>query len=100
MVTSFIVKRINSIKSVYNIVMRVKILFFAEAKRAVGLEETEIDFDGANISDLKEFLKDQFPSINNVLEGSAFAVNKEYARLQKTLKDGDTVAIIPPVEGG
>ncbi len=80
--------------------MKIRILFFAEAKRAVGLEEADLDFNGVNISDLKEVLKEQFPSINDILESSAFAVNKEYAGPITLLKDGDTVAVIPPVEGG
>jgi molybdopterin synthase sulfur carrier subunit len=80
--------------------MKIRILFFAEAKRAVGLAETDLDVDGVNISDLKEILKERFPSINDILERSVFAVNKEYVQSQTLLKDGDTIAVIPPVEGG
>lgn len=90
----------DSFKSVYNILMKIKILFFAEAKRITGLEETELDFEGVDISDLKELLKVKFSSLNKVLESSAFAVDKEYVQSQTVLKNGDTVAVIPPVEGG
>jgi molybdopterin synthase sulfur carrier subunit len=80
--------------------MKIKVLFFAETKRVVGLDGTELNFDGVNISDLREILRDKFPSLSEILENSAFAVNKKYARLQTVLKEGDIVALIPPVEGG
>jgi molybdopterin synthase catalytic subunit/molybdopterin converting factor small subunit len=34
------------------------------------------------------------------LQSAAVAVNQEYVRVDQTLKDGDEVAILPPVSGG
>ena len=44
-------------------------------------------------------LKDKFPQLQN-LNSYAIAVNEEYAEDALTLKNGDIVAIIPPVSGG
>jgi molybdopterin converting factor small subunit len=80
--------------------MKVNLLFFGEAKAIMKQDSIEIEFKGSNINDLKTFLLKENPKLCDILENSAFAVNKKYARLQTVLKEGDIVALIPPVEGG
>jgi len=60
----------------------------------------EIEFKGSNTNDLKMFLLKENPKLCDILENSMFAVNMEYKSLDTELKNGDTVAVIPPVEGG
>jgi len=80
--------------------MKVNLLFFGEAKTIMKQGSIEIEFKGSNIKDLKTFLLKENPKLCNILENSMFAVNMEYRSLDAELKDGETVAVIPPVEGG
>lgn len=80
--------------------MRVKILYFSSVRDKIGLPSEEIDFNGKTLNDLKNTLIKKYPQIRENLEKVMFAINQEYADLNTFLKDGDTVAIIPPVSGG
>lgn len=80
--------------------MRVKILYFSSVRDKIGLPSEEIDFNGETLNDLKNTLIEKYPQIRENLEKVMFAINQEYADLNTFLKDGDTVAIIPPVSGG
>lgn len=80
--------------------MRVKVLYFSSVKDKLGIQSEEIEFKGNTIADLKQFLAEKYPQVKENLEKVMFAVNEEYADPGINLKDGDTVAIIPPVSGG
>ncbi len=80
--------------------MKIKMLYFAEVKRIVKKNSEQIKFNGKNCRDLEKVLLATYPSVSKVLKNSMFSVNLEYAQEDTSLKDGDTVAIIPPVEGG
>ncbi|MCX6088052.1 MAG: MoaD/ThiS family protein [Caldiserica bacterium] len=80
--------------------MKVNLLFFGEAKTIMKQGSIEIEFKGSNTNDLKMFLLKENPKLCDILENSMFAVNMEYKSLDTELKNGDTVAVIPPVEGG
>ena len=80
--------------------MKVNLLFFGEAKTIMKQDSIEIEFKGSNIDDLKMFLLKENLKLCDILENSMFAVNMEYRSLDTELKNGDTVAVIPPVEGG
>ena len=81
-------------------VMRVKSLYFATYRDLVGAGEEEVELPaGASVRDLLEVIRarpggDDFPAEPVV------AVNREYARLDQSLSDGDEIAFIPPVAGG
>ena len=80
--------------------MKLKMLYFAEARRIIKKNEERIDFGGNNLSELKLTLISKYPKAAEIINSSMFAINLQYARLGSSLKDGDTVAVIPPVEGG
>ncbi len=80
--------------------MRIKVLFFGEARQILNMQEFIFDFSGQKLKEFAEKLKGEFPKISNTLDNCIFAVNTEYRNADTELKDGDTVAIIPPVEGG
>ena len=82
----------------YNICV-VKVLLFGEAKRILCRDSIQIEFKGS-LKALKEELAMKYPEISPVLNISAFAVNKEYKKLEYELKGDETVAVIPPVGGG
>ena len=80
--------------------MNIKTLFFGITADLVQNSELQISVDeNSSIVDFKLMLKDKFPQLEN-LNSYAIAVNEEYAEGALILKNGDIVAIIPPVSGG
>jgi molybdopterin synthase sulfur carrier subunit len=64
------------------------------------IEKENIEVDVKNLKELKEVLSND-PQLKKWLENSAVAVNdKLVSSLDVELKDGDLVAILPPVCGG
>lgn len=86
---------VNDIKK-----LSVKIKFFALGRELIGQSELEMDLpENANILTLIERLKNDYPRFAR-LNSYLIAVNMEYSGMDTQLKDGDEVAIIPPVSGG
>jgi molybdopterin synthase sulfur carrier subunit len=76
----------------------IQILLFAKFQEIVGQESIPWHDTPITVDKLKEQLQQQYelPSLDNVM----IAVNEEYAHDEMEIKDGDTVALIPPVSGG
>jgi molybdopterin converting factor subunit 1 len=80
--------------------MRVKSLFFAAYRDAVGVEELELELpEGSTVGQLIEVVRRR-PGAEALPESPVVAVNHEYAASGAVLHDGDEVAFIPPVAGG
>ena len=80
--------------------MNIKTLFFGITADLVQNSGLQISVDeNSSVANFKLMLKDKFPQLEN-LNSYAIAVNEEYAEDDLTLKNGDIVAIIPPVSGG
>lgn len=80
---------------------RIRVLLFAALADAAGLRETSLDVaDGAAVGDLPSRLAETFPKLRPLCANVAFAVNAEYAAPGRPLREGDEVALIPPVSGG
>ena len=81
--------------------MKVQILFFANGAEIVGRRSLERSLPaGTTLAALIEDLNNEFPALKNVVEVASFAVNADYSGLDRLLRDGDEVAVIPPVSGG
>lgn len=86
--------------------MEIRVLFFASARESAGTSQETIDVDdGCNSTDFRHVLAQKYPSLaETVLNETAitFAVNEEYVQSGQvvTLKNNDTVALIPPISGG
>ena len=74
--------------------MRVHVKLFAGLRERAGWGERELN--GV------DRVADVWPALDlgDEPEGLLYAVNKEYADQDRTLTDGDEVALIPPVSGG
>jgi molybdopterin converting factor subunit 1 len=81
----------------YAVWMRVRMLYFGVLKDVFGREGEELELaEGATVADLLR----GFRGREGFLDSIAVAVNREYAKGEDVLKEGDEVALLPPVSGG
>ncbi len=81
--------------------MKIDILYFSSLKDKIkkGKETIEIEQE-SDLSALIQNLKQKYPEISQNLNNVMIAVNEQYVEKDYILKEGDTVALIPPVSGG
>ena len=81
--------------------MRVTVQFFGMLQEFAGRERSTVELpDGAELGMLYERLRQEMPQLASFQRSIALAVNHEYSGLEAILKDGDEVALFPPVSGG
>ena len=79
----------------------VQVLFFGAARDAVGQERIDLSCgDGCNTGQAFQQLASQHSELNRFGKSLLLAVNQEYAEPNRELRDGDELAIFPPVSGG
>ena len=79
--------------------MRVNVLYFGILRDSFGGERDAVVLgEGATVGDLVTRVKGS--RVGGVWEVLAVAVNREYAGRGTVLRDGDEVALLPPVSGG
>ncbi|MGM0509544.1 MAG: MoaD/ThiS family protein [Thermoplasmatota archaeon] len=79
----------------------IHVKFFSSLREAVGIRKTDIEIEeGTRTSDLMDILADIYPSLEDYDKQVIIAVNKEVNRENVELKNGDDVALMPPVVGG
>jgi molybdopterin converting factor subunit 1 len=78
----------------------VTVLFFGAARDIVGLEEINLALQATNSASALEELLEKFPELRRFGRSLLFAVNQEYAQPDQEIKDGDELAVFPPVSGG
>jgi MoaE-MoaD fusion protein len=81
--------------------MRVRVLLFGVLKDVFQRSEDSLELrSGATVSDLLEHYREQVPQKAKLFQSLALAVNQEYAAAAHPLREGDEVALLPPVSGG
>lgn len=81
--------------------MRVTIKLFARLREVVGAGKLERKLgEGATVGDLLDALQAEYPRLADLTERTITSVNQEFATPDNVLRDGDEVAIFPPVSGG
>lgn len=79
--------------------MRIRVLYFGVLKDVTGRSCVAMEMaEGATVAELLELHRESGRA--SVWDSIAVAVNQEYARVGDVLKDGDEVALLPPVSGG
>ena len=79
---------------------RVTVLFFGAARDIAGHTEMEVSLNAVNAGNALEELLEKFPELRRFGRSLLFAVNQEYAQSDREIKDGDELALFPPVSGG
>jgi molybdopterin converting factor subunit 1 len=81
--------------------MKVQVRLFAALREATGMAQMELDLPPqAKVQDLMDSLAEQYPALRPRLGFVHAAVNRQYVSVQAELRDGDEVALVPPVGGG
>lgn len=81
----------------------INLLFFAKSRELVGSGSGELVLTAnTNFDTLKQALLLKYPSLQVIAENIILSLNEEYIddNQQLTLREGDEVAVIPPISGG
>jgi molybdopterin synthase catalytic subunit len=85
----------------YSLSMRVTVLFFGVLKEILSSESQTLDLPpGATVDAVLRHFRELFPEKPKLWSTLAIAVNQSYAPSGCLLRDGDEVALLPPVSGG
>jgi molybdopterin synthase catalytic subunit len=79
----------------------VRVLFFGAAREMVGSSEIELEIVAP--ADTRSAFADvlaRFPALQRFGRSLLFAVNQEYAAPDSAVREGDELAVFPPVSGG
>lgn len=81
--------------------MEVKIKFFAMHREAVGRREEVLTMNSpATLEDLVKTLEERYPTLKPLRRSTIYCVNQSVVRGDVELREGDEVALFPPVGGG
>ena len=81
--------------------MRVTVRLFARLRDIAGAGELARDIaPGATIGAVWRELAREFPDLAAYERSISSAVNADYARMDREVRDGDEIAFLPPVSGG
>ncbi len=81
--------------------MRVRVLYLGILKELSGHDSEWIDVDeGSTVQDVWLKLGERVPRLAGFQRSVATAVNHSYAPANTVLRDGDELALLPPVSGG
>ncbi len=81
--------------------MLVTVKLFASYRELLGEEEVHLEMeDGVTVGEALDLLKSHFPVLVEQGYSPLTAVNLQHVSKRHLLKDGDELAIFPPVSGG
>lgn len=81
--------------------MRVHVLFFGLYRDLAGESELILELpERATVATAVRSLRSRSDELARIPEVPSVAVNQEYAHTDAPLRDGDEVALLPPVAGG
>jgi molybdopterin converting factor subunit 1 len=79
----------------------ISIRLYAGLRDLVGARDLQMELpEGATIDQLRTRLGEEHPAVLGLLPTLVCAVDEEYVVPEHVLRDGDHVALIPPVSGG
>ena len=80
----------------------VTVLFFASARDAAGRSKLQLGIpEGTTVSEMADRLSQEFgPALGSLMARCALWVNGDPATSSTVLREGDELAVLPPVSGG
>lgn len=80
---------------------KVSVRLFAGLREMIGERDIEVELPaGATVGELRTQIGQQYPIVQAFLTTLVCAVDEEYVPSEYILREGDRVALIPPVSGG
>jgi len=80
--------------------MKVRVLFFASIRERAGRREVTVSLpDGTVLDQLVRMIGNEIAPMTEG-ERMMLSINGKYASGEEVLRDGDEVALLPPVSGG
>jgi molybdopterin synthase catalytic subunit len=81
--------------------MHVKVRYFAVVRERLRAEEEPLELpDGATVEQAMATLCERHPAVRELRPHLLIALNQEFVTAGVTIRDGDEIALIPPVAGG
>jgi molybdopterin synthase catalytic subunit len=81
--------------------MRVNVRYLGMLREIAGRDGEPVELpDGALLGELYAALRTRLPQLQQFSQAIALAVNYEYSGADTRLREGDEIALIPPVSGG
>ena len=81
--------------------MQIEVIYCGVLKDLFGCQREEVYLaEDDTVAILLTELRERLAVETKIWNSLAVAVNDEYAGMRKILKDGDEVALLPPVSGG
>jgi molybdopterin converting factor small subunit len=82
-------------------VIQVRAEFFSRLKEIVDASVLVLSLpEKATVKDLFEQLQKRYPQLRDFEKSTLFGIGVDFVDRDHQLRDGDTVAIMPPVQGG
>ena len=79
----------------------VRVQFFARYAEMVGRREAAVVVTlPATVGDVVRRVREELPGARGLPERPLTAVNLRHVKLDATVRDGDEVALLPPIAGG
>ncbi len=80
----------------------IRVLFFSVLRDLTGADQIDVavEREGLTVADVIQLLYENHPRIEEWDSKLLIAVNGEFAERDDMLKDGDELALMPPVQGG
>ena len=80
----------------------IRVLFFSVLRDLTGADQIDVavEREGLTVADVIQLVYENHSRIEEWDSKLLIAVNGEFAERDDTLKDGDELALMPPVQGG
>ncbi len=79
----------------------VLVKFFASARDIVGKKDLQMEIEkDSKVEDVMDDIFEKYPDLKDMEDQLLISVNKDRTDKSEILKDGDEIAVMPPVTGG
>jgi molybdopterin converting factor subunit 1 len=81
--------------------IKVSVIYFAQIRELTGIRQEEVIIDKeSTLTNLISKIEENHPTLLKVKGNTQFAINCNLVRKNLSLKEGDQIAVFPPVAGG